>query len=33
VAGLLGFPVLKYFNIQIDYRDGLIYLDHGEKRK
>jgi tetratricopeptide (TPR) repeat protein len=33
VSGLLGFPVLKYFNIQIDYRDGLIYLDHGEKRK
>jgi tetratricopeptide (TPR) repeat protein len=33
VAGLLGFPVLQYFNIQIDYRDGLIYLDHGEKRK
>jgi hypothetical protein len=33
VAGLLGFPVLQYFDIKIDYRDGLIDLDKGEKRK
>jgi hypothetical protein len=33
VAGSLGFPVLSFLDIKIDYRDGLISLDKGQKRK
>jgi len=28
VAGLLGFPALRYFDVKIDYRDGLLYFDN-----
>jgi hypothetical protein len=33
VAGLLGFPLLRDFEIRIDYRDGLISFDNRFKRK
>jgi hypothetical protein len=33
VAGSLGFPVLGFLDIKIDYRDGLISLENGQKRK
>jgi tetratricopeptide (TPR) repeat protein len=33
VAGLLGFPLLRDFEVRIDYRDGLISFDNRFKRK
>jgi tetratricopeptide (TPR) repeat protein len=33
VGGLLGFPLLRDFEVRIDYRDGLISFDNRFKRK
>jgi tetratricopeptide (TPR) repeat protein len=33
VAGLLGFPLLRDFEVRIDYRDGLISFDNRFRRK
>ncbi|HEY6269901.1 MAG TPA: aspartyl protease family protein [Candidatus Acidoferrum sp.] len=33
VSGLLGFPLLRDFEIRIDYRDGLISFDSRFKRR
>lgn len=28
VAGILGFTTLRFLNIKIDYRDGLVHMDY-----
>jgi tetratricopeptide (TPR) repeat protein len=33
VGGLLGFPLLRDFEVRIDYRDGLVSFDNRFKRK
>jgi tetratricopeptide (TPR) repeat protein len=33
VSGTLGFETLRNLEIKIDYRDGLVFFDNGQKRK